>query len=260
MSKTNLGDLLSNSTYLRSRQQPEQGDPFYLHLSDILLVLREWASEDEIDILDFGSGGSPYQFLFPNSRYHRADIPGDVSLDYIISGQNTISAPDLSYDIVLSTQVLEHVKHPHLYLNECKRLLRPGGLLLLTTHGFFEEHGCPYDFHRWTAEGLKTAVRDAGLEAQEARKLTTQGRAAAFMLPYLLGTMARWRVSLLGWVFVAAHRLGLLLHPLLNKWSDRYFADCRVVNGETTGHPLYVGVFVAARKPVAESPAEMSFL
>ena len=65
---------------------------------------------------------------------------------------------------MLSTQVLEHVTDPALYLSECFRVLRPGGRMLLSTHGIFVYHPDPEDFWRWTCEGLRKAVTDAGFD------------------------------------------------------------------------------------------------
>ncbi len=66
--------------------------------------------------------------------------------------------------MVLSTQVLEHVDRPGLYLAECHRVLRPGGRMLLSTHGIMVFHPDPVDYWRWTCDGLQRAVRDAGFE------------------------------------------------------------------------------------------------
>ena len=65
---------------------------------------------------------------------------------------------------MLSTQVLEHVRDPQVYLAECMRVLRPGGRLLLSTHGIMVYHPDPVDYWRWTGEGLKRAVEQAGFK------------------------------------------------------------------------------------------------
>ncbi len=73
---------------------------------------------------------------------------------------------DGGFDTVLSTQVLEHVADPGVYLEECFRVLRPGGRLLLSTHGFMVYHPDPDDYWRWTCAGLRRAVTDAGFAVE----------------------------------------------------------------------------------------------
>lgn len=68
---------------------------------------------------------------------------------------------DGTFDGVLSIQVLEHVPNPAAYLHEAMPVLRPGGRLVRTTHGVWEDHG-PVDLFRWIAEGLTAEVTAAG--------------------------------------------------------------------------------------------------
>ena len=68
------------------------------------------------------------------------------------------------FDCVLSSQVLEHVTDPQRYLTEARRLLKPGGSLIVSTHGIWPYHPDPTDFWRWTADGLQAEIRTAGFE------------------------------------------------------------------------------------------------
>jgi SAM-dependent methyltransferase len=155
---------------------------FYLHLSDLLIALNALIPEHLSTVLDYGCGGSPYRPLFGNCTYHRADLSGGNNLDFEYGPDSKLPLELSGYDCILSTQVLEHVQNPEAYLRECYRLLRPGGNLVLTTHGLFEDHACPYDYWRWTVYGLKRLVEDSGLKVEAAKKLTTGPRCAVFLV------------------------------------------------------------------------------
>ena len=66
-----------------------------------------------------------------------------------------------SFDAVLSTQVLEHVADPGALPAERFRVLRPGGRLLLSTHGIFVYHPDPDDYWRWTVRRPASTCVDA---------------------------------------------------------------------------------------------------
>jgi SAM-dependent methyltransferase len=119
-------------------------------------------------VLDYGCGVVAYRHFFPrDARYSAADLPGNPAATLLLEPDGTVPAPDSSFDAVISTQVLEHVVDPALYLSECFRVLEPGGRLLLSTHGTFVYHPDPDDYWRWTCAGLQKAVRDAGFDVVE---------------------------------------------------------------------------------------------
>lgn len=104
--------------------------------------------------LDFGCGAKPYEPLFAarGVTYIGADIGGTHEVQ--IRADGTLSAADHSADLVVSFQVLEHVRDVHRYLQEAERVLRDDGLMLLSTHGTWLYHPHPEDHRRWTREGL----------------------------------------------------------------------------------------------------------
>ena len=116
-------------------------------------------------VLDYGCADVPYRRFFPAGvDYVAADLPGNPDATLRLRPDGTVPLEDSSVDAVLSTQVLEHVADPGRYLAECLRVLRPGGRLLLSTHGLMVYHPDPEDYWRWTGAGLRRAVGDAGFE------------------------------------------------------------------------------------------------
>jgi SAM-dependent methyltransferase len=117
------------------------------------------------DVLDYGCGEMPYRSLFARSAsYTGADIASNADADVIYELDEGLPLDGASFDTVLSTQVLEHVRDPPRYLAECRRVLKPTGRLLLTAPGFWNWHG-PGDWRRWTHEGLIYEVEAAGFRA-----------------------------------------------------------------------------------------------
>lgn len=65
-----------------------------------------------------------------------------------------------SMDCILCTEVLEHLKDPQACVDEIHRLLRADGLVFASTPFFYPVHADPYDFQRFTEDGLRHLFRD----------------------------------------------------------------------------------------------------
>lgn len=245
-----LVDILADE-HLRQRIEPRPGDGLYLHLSDLLLALQAHATDAKLDLLDFGAGSSPYRSLFPKANYRRADfaIGTGEGLDFVLNESLLVAAPDNSFDLVLSTQVLEHVEQPENYLKECLRLLRPGGKLVLTTHGIYADHPCPLDLHRWTADGLAALCKKSGFEVVATNKLTVGPRALLFLYDAHGRSLHRREFSFFSAVFALFYRLHLLFRRSLHRWADRFFPDSRVVKNQSAVYEIYINILVHAAKP-----------
>ncbi len=113
-------------------------------------------------VVDVGSGDAPYRSLFERRgcRYLACDIDG--SPDIVIEPDAPLPLESASVEGVVSFQVLEHVWDVDRYLGECRRILRDGGWLILSTHGSWPYHPHPSDFRRWTREGIVRQIEQAG--------------------------------------------------------------------------------------------------
>lgn len=65
-----------------------------------------------------------------------------------------------SVDCILCTEVLEHLKAPQACVDEIHRLLRVDGLVFASTPFFYPVHADPYDFQRFTEDGLRHLFRE----------------------------------------------------------------------------------------------------
>src|SRR5205823_8007008 len=130
---------------------------------------RDQYLRPDIRVLDVGCGVQPYFPLFADlaSEYAGNDVEPDPRITYVSCAESLPIEP-ARYDLVLCTQVLEHVRRPMLALGEISRVLKPGGYLLLTTHGVYPYHPDPADYWRWTQEGLAAVIDDVeGLDLVE---------------------------------------------------------------------------------------------
>ncbi len=112
-------------------------------------------------VLEIGGGrvstNHSYQDLFPNR--HTYDLDPNRQPD-TVGDAHTLTFKDNSFEFILCTEVLEHLHTPQKAIDEMKRVLKPGGTLILTTRFVFPIHDAPYDYYRYTEFGLKHILRD----------------------------------------------------------------------------------------------------
>jgi len=122
----------------------------------------KWAIERfpfEEPILDTCAGWEPnfYQPLFPGKRYIKQDMRDfdPPCIDVICDIVDMKLIPDNSIGLVLNLESLEHIPQPQKAIDEIYRILRPNGLLILTTVMHFKIHRCPRDYWRFTPDGIE---------------------------------------------------------------------------------------------------------
>jgi SAM-dependent methyltransferase len=232
------------------RTKPSYSNDNYLVWADLNAFIKSNGTNDHIKVLDYGAGASPYRQYFPNAEYRRADITGAKYLDYHIGADSTITEADETFDLIISTQVAEHVVNPDVYFRECFRLLKKGGRLILTTHGIWEEHGSPYDFQRWVEAGFRRDLTLAGFERMDIFKLTCGIRAGIVLFTRILFSTASPQPLLRRTLFkifrFSYSKLFGCLHWICEKW----FSELGIVNTRTTDiNPVfYVDIAVIAKK------------
>lgn len=104
-------------------------------------------------VLDAGAGEGNYRSMFGHCQYFTQDFAQEASmmgrytkLDYI-SDITALPIPDASFDVVVCTEVIEHIPEPILALKEFSRVLRVGGKLILTAPLGSRLHQRPFHFY-----------------------------------------------------------------------------------------------------------------
>ncbi len=122
-------------------------------------------------VLDVGCGAQPYRPLVEDAGFAYTGVDWPSSIHTTGTAAETVrhnlaETPwpfaDGSFDAIVCTEVLEHIPDPQALLNESKRILKPGGKMLLTAPLLWPEHEAPHDYHRFTRYALKMVFERAG--------------------------------------------------------------------------------------------------
>lgn len=119
----------------------------------------------DLDVLEVGSynvNGS-VRPLFDAKTYVGVDVAAGPGVDRVADACD-LPFDDKAFDLVVSTEMLEHCERPWLAVAEMHRVLVPGGVLLLTCRGFDQARGAfpfhnPPDHYRYS-EGAMLALCD----------------------------------------------------------------------------------------------------
>lgn len=162
--KTVRSPLLLVPKYVRDRCDTER-----LTIDDFVInfIFKNIKKEDKI--LDAGAGPLRYIKYFKGYNLETCDFEDIFDKDSLnkhtfLCSLESIPKSENSYDVVINTQVLEHIEHPAKSINEFYRILKPGGKLFLTTNQMFPVHHAPYNFFFFTNFGLQSMFKEAGFE------------------------------------------------------------------------------------------------
>lgn len=113
-------------------------------------------------VADIGCGEQPLRFYVEEleGRYTGVDIQQNVKGTVeIIASILQVPRQNRSFDVILCTEVLEHVSDTYHAFAELARLLKPGGRLILTVPFAYPLHEEPFDFVRMTPYQIYECAR-----------------------------------------------------------------------------------------------------
>ena len=137
-------------------------------------------------ILDVGAGETPYKKWCEGQTYLAQDFSKydgagdgiglhtgtwDRSNIDIVCDIVSIPQPDVSFDVIICTEVLEHVPDPAAAIAECNRLLKSGGIFIITSPFTSMTHFAPYHF----CTGFNKYFYEKHLSGYEMLEIAPQG-------------------------------------------------------------------------------------
>jgi SAM-dependent methyltransferase len=141
-----------------------------MHLNSKLLF-EKYAKDyfnQNIKVLELGPDKFPstYQSIIDDKsiEWDTIDINKHPNLKYCALDEYSYPIDSESYDIVLSGQVLEHVKKVWIWIKELARVCKRGGLIITINPVSWIYHEVPVDCWRVFPEGMKALYEEADLE------------------------------------------------------------------------------------------------
>lgn len=118
-----------------------------------------------------GSIRSIVESLNP-SDYVGVDLKEGPGVDMVCSAEELLNCfCDDNFDVVISTEMIEHVKDWRKVISNIKKICKPGGILLITTRSYgFPYHPSPTDFWRFEIEDMEYIFSDCEILVLEKDK------------------------------------------------------------------------------------------
>ena len=125
---------------------------------DVLIYGNKYIKGRTIDV---GAGSAKYSDIIKThaSEYVAFDIMPGKNIDVVGDVLNMPFEND-SFDTVISTQVLEHVEKPWVMVKEITRILKSGGVCLLSAPLMVPYHPAPQDYFRFTHVGMRSLFQN----------------------------------------------------------------------------------------------------
>lgn len=127
-------------------------------------------------------------------------------LTFPMRTEYAIPAPDAGFDIVVSGQVIEHVRKPWIWMKELARVCAPGGVVVTVNPVSWPYHEAPVDCWRIYPEGMRALCEEAGLHVELTHCDSLEGRPLSWFpgKSYNAGRGPRGRMlnrakALVGW-------------------------------------------------------------
>jgi SAM-dependent methyltransferase len=135
------------------------------------LAKAEVEGRDVLEVGAFDVNGSLRNWIesLKPRKYVGTDIMPGPGVDEVCAAENLLTRfSGSSFDVVVATEVVEHVEDWRSVFRNLKGVLRPGGCVLVTTRSKgFQMHGYPCDFWRYEVTDMREIFADFEIRALE---------------------------------------------------------------------------------------------
>lgn len=101
--------------------------------------------------------------LFPGIEFIGCDMCEGAGVDRI-ENVHELTFEDNSVGTLIMLDTLEHVQYPFKAMEEVKRVLKPDGVVIMTSVMLCEIHGYPHDYWRFTPQGFATLLEQFAVQ------------------------------------------------------------------------------------------------
>ncbi|MDA8100284.1 MAG: class I SAM-dependent methyltransferase [Nitrospiraceae bacterium] len=142
-----------------------------LRFGEKLLSREEIAGKRVIEVGAYDVNGSLRSYIesFGPAEYVGVDIEQGYGVDVVCTAEDLLQRFGKGrFDVVVSTELLEHVRDWRTVISNMKNLCAPGGVILITTRSKgYPYHGWPYDFWRFETGDMERIFDDCEVQGIE---------------------------------------------------------------------------------------------
>jgi len=133
-------------------------------------------------VLDAGCGRGGWRDYILQNAERRESLDWTAregeTLDWEADLTDMPEVPSGRFDAIICHQVFEHISEPRKAFGELYRVMKPGGFFVISVPHLSRLHELPYDFYRYTPQGLSVIAEQCGFEVKQ---LQTYGGIATFI-------------------------------------------------------------------------------